>query len=455
MRVFIASAGLCLLFLGSLPSTLLGQCSPDVEKPVIAGMPSNLSLNADADQCGATATWTLPTATDNCNLMSFVGSATPGSYFAVGTTLVTYTAMDASGNLEAESFTITVIDNQDPELDNVPGDITQAADANSCSTSVVWVAPDASDNCGIASTTSTHSSGDSFAFGTTTVTYTTTDVNGRSISAQFDVIVTATDTDGDGTCDGEDTDDDNDGVLDGDDDDSTDPNVCEDSDDDGCDDCSIGLDGFGPLADNTPANDGADSDGDGFCDTGDNCSNTAACNYADPANGACLLLDGICDTCSDGTGTGTIVDNDDDDDGVCNSAEVDGCTDPTACNYDSDPTTDTDNTLCTYVDGVCETCVNGAIVDNDDDDDGVCNSAEVDGCTDPTACNYDSDPTTDTDNTLCTYVDGVCETCVNGAIVDNDDDDDGVCNSAEVDGCTDPTACNYDSDPTTDTDNTL
>ena len=106
-----------------------------------------------------------------------------------------------------------------------------------------------------------------------------------------------------------------------------------------------------------------------------------------------------------------VVDNDSDDDGVCDANEVTGCTDPTACNYDSTPTTDTDNTLCTYVDGVCDTCVNGLIVDNDSDDDGVCDANEVTGCTDPTACNYDSTPTTDTDNTLCTYVDGVCETC--------------------------------------------
>ena len=102
------------------------------------------------------------------------------------------------------------------------------------------------------------------------------------------------------------------------------------------------------------------------------------------------------------------------------------------------PTTDTDNTLCTFVDGVCETCEDGLIVDNDSDEDGVCDADEVTGCTDPTACNYDSDPTTDTDNTLCTYVDGDCETCEDGLIVDNDSDDDGVCDANEVTGCTDP-----------------
>ena len=59
----------------------------------------------------------------------------------------------------------------------------------------------------------------------------------------------------------------------------------------------------------------------------------------------------------------------------------------------------------------------GLIVDNDADNDGVCDADEVAGCTDPAACNYDSDPTTDTDNTLCTFTDGVCETCEEGLIV--------------------------------------
>ncbi len=68
-----------------------------------------------------------------------------------------------------------------------------------------------------------------------------------------------------------DPDDDNDGVVDASDTNPTDPSVCEDVDSDGCDDCSVGTDGFGPLADNAPYNDGADTDSDGICDLTDNC----------------------------------------------------------------------------------------------------------------------------------------------------------------------------------------
>ena len=78
-------------------------------------------------------------------------------------------------------------------------------------------------------------------------------------------------SDGDAEGDACDTDDDNDGVFDGVDASSLDPTTCEDVDSDGCDDCSIGVDQFGPLADNTPANDGTDTDSDGPCDAGDNC----------------------------------------------------------------------------------------------------------------------------------------------------------------------------------------
>ena len=90
----------------------------------------------------------------------------------------------------------------------------------------------------------------------------------------------------------------------------------------------------------------------------------------------------------------------------------------------------------------------GLIVDNDADNDGVCDADEVTGCTDPAACNYDSDPTTDTDNTLCTYTDGICETCEDGLIVDNDRTT--MASVMPTRSLVVPTraACNYDSTPT-------
>ncbi|MAJ98697.1 MAG: hypothetical protein CMD07_05460 [Flavobacteriales bacterium] len=174
----------------------------------------------------------------------------------------------------------------------------------------------------------------------------------------------------------------------------------------------------------------------------DGCTDQSACNYnlnATNDDGSCEYTDQICDTCDDGI----IVDNDSDDDGVCDSDEVFGCKNQSACNYDDNITTDSDNSLCTYTDGICDTCDDGIIVDNDSDDDGVCDSDEILGCTDQSACNY-NDSATDSDNSLCTYTDGICDSCDDGTVVDNDSDDDGVCDSDEVLGCTDQSACNYD-----------
>lgn len=79
---------------------------------------------------------------------------------------------------------------------------------------------------------------------------------------------------------------------------------------------------------------------------------------------------------------------------------VAGCTDMAACNYNAEA--NEDDASCTYVDGVCDTCVEGMVVDNDSDDDGVCNGDEVLGCTDGLACNFDS---TATDAADCIYFD--------------------------------------------------
>ncbi len=110
-------------------------------------------------------------------------------------------------------------------------------------------------------------------------------------------------TDGDGQCDLIDTDDDNDGVADGSDNAPLNTNSCEDADGDGCDDCSGTHDGFGPLANNDPADDGLDTDSDGLCDSGDgDDDNDGVADGSDNAplnTNSCEDADGDgCDDCS-------------------------------------------------------------------------------------------------------------------------------------------------------------
>jgi Secretion system C-terminal sorting domain/HYR domain len=89
--------------------TLVGNtCNPDAIPPVFSGCPSTITLNT-ASSC-ATATWTAPTATDNCVTPSvaLVSTLGIGACFPVGTSTVTYKAQDLSNNSSTCSFNVVV-----------------------------------------------------------------------------------------------------------------------------------------------------------------------------------------------------------------------------------------------------------------------------------------------------------------------------------------------------------
>jgi len=204
---------------------------------------------------------------------------------------------------------------------------------------------------------------------------------------------------------------------------------------------------------------------------------TDACNYDSTATLnepiSCVYATG-CEICSGETdGSGTVVGNDADDDGVCDADEVDGCTDSDACNFDSNATDD--DSSCLYLDA-CGVCGGPGV---DTDNDGVCDTEEIEGCMNATACNYDATATDDAgceftscvgcmDATACNYDDTAtlnellqcvyatgCDTCSGetngtGTVLDGDADDDGTCDADEVSGCTDAEACNYNENATDD-----
>ncbi|MGB0150104.1 MAG: hypothetical protein ACPF87_04340, partial [Flavobacteriales bacterium] len=107
------------------------------------------------------------------------------------------------------------------------------------------------------------------------------------------------------------------------------------------------------------------------------------------------------------------------------AAGTPGCTDESACNYDSAAT----------------------------EDDGSCDFTSCAGCTDENACNYDADATIDDGSCavldlcgVCGGDDSSCSGCTNPAFIEFDPYatfDDGSCTSLVVLGCTYASATNY------------
>lgn len=164
----------------------------DEQRPVISGCPSDRAVSCNPGACLAIVSWPEPTVTDNCGIASFASTHSPGDSFAKGgPTTVTYTAIDVNGNTETCSFTVTVLDDEDPVITNCPSDITTDLQPGTCTVPVSWMEPTATDNCdgSLSYASRSHTPGSSFGTGATTVTYEYTDSSGNTDTCSFDVTV--------------------------------------------------------------------------------------------------------------------------------------------------------------------------------------------------------------------------------------------------------------------------
>ena len=84
---------------------------------------------------------------------------------------------------------IELKDNVSPRFSSTPPNQTIDADGD-CEVEVNWIPPTATDNCGVASITSTHRPGDLFTSGITVVKYYVTDNCGRKDSVSFTIKIT-------------------------------------------------------------------------------------------------------------------------------------------------------------------------------------------------------------------------------------------------------------------------
>jgi hypothetical protein len=284
------------------------------------------------------------------------------------------------------------------------------------------------------------------------------------ISGTYNPLNDGTDTDGDGLCDVSDEDDDNDGRLDIEDSAQLDPTICSDTDQDGCDDCSSGQ--------YAPNNDGTDTDGEGLCDTSDpdqdndgrlngedthplssiNCADTdndgcddcVSGSYNPTNDGADFDGDGLCDFGDDDIDGDDVSNDDDVDDNnplVCRDDDEDTCDD---CSEDEQ--LDSDN------DGICNAG------DYDDDNDGVLDVLDAEPFNQYVCGDFDNDGGDDCisgsynpfNDGLDTDSDGICDThdldkdgdnvpavAVLEGFSDSDDMNENVCLDWDQDGCDD------------------
>ena len=168
----------------------------DTTAPTI-NCPANVTTSNDAGQCYAMVNPGTATATDNCDSNpSVTGTRSDNqslsSPYPVGTTTITWTATDASGNHSSCTQTVTVNDTENPTITappNVtastgPGRTTCDADVSDATLGTA----SAHDNCpGV--TVSRSPSGNTFPVGTTTVTWTATDAHGNTATATQTVTV--------------------------------------------------------------------------------------------------------------------------------------------------------------------------------------------------------------------------------------------------------------------------
>lgn len=157
----------------------------DITPPVISGCPTNITVPANS-LCKAIASWTPPTASDNCTV-TMISNHSPGEQFSTGVTPVTYTATDGKGNVSTCTFNVIVEDKIPPVIAGCPSDISVSANG-SCQALVTWTLPSVTDNCS-AVLSSTHNPGSNFPFGETIVTYTATDPSGNASTCSFKVLV--------------------------------------------------------------------------------------------------------------------------------------------------------------------------------------------------------------------------------------------------------------------------
>ena len=164
----------------SLPMTV--TIGDDVAPIIVA--PINVNVNPNLGCTAVGVALGTPVVSDNCTVASVTNNAP--SLFPIGTTTVTWTVTDASGNTATATQLVNVVDQVAPEA-TAPSNVTVNTNNFCDATGVNLGTPEATDNCTIASIVNDAPA--SFPIGTTVVTWTITDATGNFTTVTQNVTV--------------------------------------------------------------------------------------------------------------------------------------------------------------------------------------------------------------------------------------------------------------------------
>lgn len=164
--------------------------------------PSAQNVSTNTLDCYRTLSGLAPSVSGGCGAVSVTyalsgvtggsgNSDASGLDFNVGTTTVTYTAVDAASNSASCSFNVNVSDNQPPAI-TCPSNIVTTNDAGQCG-ALQTFSVTATDNCSAPVTQLTGDpSGSTFPIGTTQLSFRAQDPSGNQATCSFSITVNDT-----------------------------------------------------------------------------------------------------------------------------------------------------------------------------------------------------------------------------------------------------------------------
>ena len=159
--------------------SIADNINPTITAPLNVNVSPNLGCEAIGVALGT------PITSDNCSVASVTNDA-PAIY-PIGTTTVTWTVTDASGNTSTATQLVNVVDQTAPQA-QAQLDVIVSTTQNCEATDVVLAEPVATDNC-TENLTIVNNAPVVFPIGTTVVTWTITDAAGNFSTVNQNVIV--------------------------------------------------------------------------------------------------------------------------------------------------------------------------------------------------------------------------------------------------------------------------